>query len=115
VLTARGLVADPRQKGLNYLRLADLPRADAEGAIAFLNANGLDVMGIPVDTPRWASKNDGSVQWYALYVNQGLTREQLGLPGKTALESQVRKLGEIWQRQHRGSSNFAQPGWEKLQ
>lgn len=116
VLTPRGMEADPRQRGLNYLNLASLPRPDAESAVAFLAANGVEVVGLPVDTPAWAAKNQGSqVQWYALVVNQGLTREQLSLPVKANLESQVAKLGQIWQKQHRGASNFARPAWEKCQ
>lgn len=115
VLTSRGMTAEPRERGLNYLNLASLPRPDAEAAIAFLAANGLDVAGIPVETPSWAGKNTGSVQWYALYVNQGLTREQLGLPAKTALEAQVLKLGQIWRTQHRGTSDFSRPAWIKFQ
>lgn len=113
VLSSRGMSADPRQKGLNYLNLASLPRTDAEGAIAFLSANGVEVAGVPVDPPPWAPKNQGPAQWYALYVTQGLTREQLGLDVRANLEARVSQLGQVWQKQHRGSSNFSRPAWEK--
>lgn len=113
VLLSRGMSADPRQKGLNYLNLASLPRTDAEGAIAFLSANGVEVAGVPVDPPPWAPKNQGPAQWYALYVTQGLTREQLGLDVRANLEARVSQLGQVWQKQHRGSSNFSRPAWEK--
>ncbi|MFZ2872906.1 MAG: hypothetical protein WAZ94_00315 [Phycisphaerales bacterium] len=113
VLSSRGMSADPRQKGLNYLNLASLPRTDAEGAIAFLSANGVEVAGVPVDPPPWAPKNQGPAQWYALYVTQGLTREQLGLDVRANLEAKVAQLGQVWQKQHRGSSNFSRPAWEK--
>lgn len=116
VITPRGMAADPRQHGLNYLALASLPRADAEAAITFLSTNGLEVIGVPVDPPAGAAKNTSHAgAWFKLYVNQGLSREQLGLTARTNLEAQVAKLGQVWQKQHRGASNFSRPGWEKFQ
>jgi hypothetical protein len=113
IISAVGMLAtDPREAGLNYLALATLPRADAEAAIAFLAQNGLQVIGVPVDRARAATNNPGPARLYAL---PGLSRDEFRGPAKEAMERAVTRLGAVWQREHRGSSNFARPGWEKFQ
>jgi hypothetical protein len=115
VLTSRGLGPDPRERGLNYLALATLPKTDAEAAIAFLASRGLECIGQAVDRRGGGANNQGP--WYKLVALPGITSEQYGnkATARTNLEAAVARLGYEWQSKHRGASDFSMPGWEKLQ
>ncbi len=105
---------DPRQVGLNYLYLATLPLEDARAAVNFLRQNGVDAHFLLVDTGGGSANNPRPGAKGRVFVLPGLTREQLGTSIKTNLETEVVRLGAIWQREHRGSSNFEKHFWEKL-
>lgn len=117
VMSSKGVTADPREHGKNYLALATLSRADAQGAIAFLAANGVEVIGVPVDRGTGRANNAGPALAYRLFAAAGITSEQFRTKqtARTNLEAEVARLGEVWQKQHRGASNFAKTGWEKYQ
>jgi hypothetical protein len=117
VLSSRGVTADPREAGKNYLALATLSASDAEAAIAFMAANGVEVIGVPVDRGAGRANNAGPAMAYRLFAAAGITSEQFRTKqtARTNLEAEVARLGEIWQKQHRGPSNFAKTGWEKYQ
>lgn len=115
VLSSKGVMADPRERGKNYLALATLSRSDSEAAILFMAANGVEVIGVPVD--RGAGRANNAAPAYRLFAAAGITSEQFRTKqtARTNLEAEVARLGEIWQKQHRGPSSFAKTGWEKHQ
>lgn len=117
ILTVRGSTADPRQKDLNYLALARLPRSDCEAAIQFLAANGVEAFAVPLDQNDREANNPGPLGRYRLYVMPGITSEQYKTdhPTKSGLQTRVAQLGQVWQKEHRGSSNFGSTGWVKYQ
>jgi hypothetical protein len=100
-----------RVAGLNYLVIATkLDKETADRAAAFLTENG--VPGLVVRAGGSAN-NTGS---YTLYGQQGITREQLRArdPVRTELEAKVAKLGKVWQKEHKGRTDFSQTYWEKF-
>jgi hypothetical protein len=114
-ITSRGyLQGDLRESGLNYLTLAVLSGEDARAAILFLSQNGVEAFGVPVDPSGRAANNRGPS--YRLYALPGITSEQYRQRQtvRTRLEAEVARLGGIWQRDHRGTSNFARTQWEKF-
>lgn len=118
-LSARGnLPSDPREPGLNYLSLAILGPEDTQEAIAYLAANGVESVGIPllgaVDRKKPAANNLPS---YKLVALPGITGAEYSQrqPARTRLEEAVERLGTAWQKEYRGSSNFAKHAWEKYQ
>lgn len=114
IITAKGLLyGDPRQSGLNYLHLATLQRADAEAAISFLSANGQEAIGVPVDAGGGGANNPNPTGKYVLIALPGITGEQWSkkMTARTNLEGQTARIGQVWQRDHKGSSNFAKPEW----
>lgn len=117
ILTIRGpVMTDPRVADLNYLSLASLGEADANAAIAFLAANGVDAIGVPrVDPGTSRANNQGPTQVYRIYALPGITRDEYAqkLTARTNLEAAVARIGATWQRDHRGPSNFARTMWEK--
>jgi hypothetical protein len=101
---------DPRQSGLNYLLIEGrLDRESAERIQQFLSENGVPAFAVVDD--RGGAANNGSL--YLVGVNRGLSREEYRTQVKTDLESQVRKLGQTWQSQHRGTTSFSQTSWER--
>jgi hypothetical protein len=113
ILVPGGRVArDPRPGGYNYLIVERLPPADAERAIKFLADNGIQCVGVPVDRAAGAGNNPLLYQVVAL---AGLTREQYrDNAGRDALEAEVKRLGEIWQKEQKGTSRFAKPQWVRF-
>lgn len=116
VISSRGMVAEPRTSGLNYLALAVLPRTDCESAIAFLSGQGLEAFAVPVDRNGSEVNNPDPGGRYRLYVLPGITGEQYSQRQtiRVNLETEVARLGKAWQKDHRGASNFASPGWIKF-
>jgi hypothetical protein len=116
VITSKGLLAgDPREAELNYLNLATLPKADSESAIAFLASNGVEAFAVPVDPTDSGAKNPAPSK-YRLWVLPGITTEDYRQRKtvRTRLEAEVSRLGQIWRKEHRGTSDFSQPLWEKF-
>lgn len=114
VLTVKGLLyGDPRQSGLNYLHLATLQRADAESAISFLSSNGQEAIGVPVDAGAGGANNPNPTGRFVLIALPGISGEAWSkkMTARTNLEGQTARLGQIWQRDHKGPSNFAKPEW----
>lgn len=117
VLVPGGFGADPREDGLNYLALAVLPQADATAAVAFLAQNQVGAFAVPVDGRGVEVNNPGPGSRYRLYALPGVTRDQLRSKQTivTNLEARIAQVGQVWQREHRGASNFSKPGWVKYQ
>jgi hypothetical protein len=116
IVAAGRAAQDPRTPGLNYLVLATVPEDEAVRAVRFLADNGLNAVGVPVaevDRRGTPAKNPR----YRLVVLTGITAAEYreASPVRTRLEADVRRLGQVWQQEHRGSTNFGRPGWEKFQ
>jgi hypothetical protein len=111
LMTAQGYTeADPRVSGNNYLQLATLSTEQAADAVLFMNDNGISIIGVPVvDSSVRAGNNPSRYTLYSI---------GLAVPGGSqfgAMESQRREhkraianLGERWQRERRGGSDFAE-------
>lgn len=116
-ITPRGLTtSDPREVGKNYLALATTSGAEAEAAVTFMAANGVDAFAIPVEIKGGNAKNQGPGGKYRLYVLPGLTSEQLRKSDwpKATLEAKVSQLGARWQKEYNGGSNFSSTAWYKF-
>lgn len=115
-LTPQGiLLGDPRERGLNYLHLGIFPRTDAQAAVEFLAANGVQSFAVAVDSNDSGANNPDPGRKYALYVLPGITGSEFrrGVTKKTNLEAEVARLGALWQKNHRGPSNFSKTMWAK--
>ncbi len=111
-----GLAGDPREPEMNYLALAIMTRTEAEAAVAFLSQNGLEAFAIPVDRAGGNANNlDPSKSPYRLYAAKGVSKAEYEkkMTARTNTEAAVARLGQVWQKEHRGSSNFAKPNWER--
>jgi hypothetical protein len=105
--------SDPRVDGLNYITLASkLDKETSDRAIAFLNKNGLQAFALTVDRDGRVVNNVGS---YTLYLQPGITAEEYRARGetRTKLETESARLGKVWQRDHKGQTDFSQVGWQK--
>lgn len=107
---------DPRTAGLNYLVLATLDEEETARAIRFLADAGLNCLGVPVRGAVDRGREGGNTPSYRLVVLAGITGQDFreARPVRTRLEADVRRLGQVWQREQRGSSNFGKPAWEKF-
>ena len=111
VMTAQGYQdADPRVPGSNYLQLATLSTEQAASAVIFMNENGIAIIGVPVVDSQVRAGNNPSR--YTLY---SLGLEVPGGAEFRAMETQrnehrreIARLGEQWQRERRGGSDFAE-------
>jgi hypothetical protein len=111
ILTAKGRMAeDPRPGGRNYFVIERLPSDDAEKAIKFLSDNGIECIGVPVDRTSGGANNPLLYQVVSL---AGLTREEFRseAQARAAFEAEIKRLGEVWQKDHKGTSKFSKPQW----
>lgn len=117
VMTAGGYRAqDPRTSGMNYLVLATLPTEQAADAIAFMDSNGLTIIGVPQLDSRGSSANNPSR--YTLYsLGLAIPGNRWSAMSSQRLEHQqmIASLGAEWQRERRGGSDFSQTNWEKYE
>jgi hypothetical protein len=105
---------DPRVPGHNYYTLASkVDRESAERMVDFLSQNGVGAFAVPVAKGSGSANNPGSFTVYAL---PGFTGEQMRarVPEKTDLEDRVHRLGKVWQKQHKGQTDFATAWWDKF-
>ena len=84
----------------------------ADRAVTFLSENGVRAFAVPV-AKTGSSANNAS---YTLYALQGITREELRAraPIRTDLEEKVARLGKIWQKEHKGQTDFSKTYWDKF-
>lgn len=106
--TAAGRVA-----GQNYLILAEsLPCEDAATAVAFLVSEGFPAASAPIDRAGSRANNGPRcVVFSTLGIPGEEYSKQWKLRGEHAKEA--RRLGALWKRDHRGTSDFAQAYWAK--
>jgi hypothetical protein len=115
-LTPQGvLLGDPRERGLNYLQLGIFGKTDAESAVEFLASNGVQSFAVALDSTDSRANNPDPGKKYALYVLPGITGSEFrrNVTKKTNLEAEVARLGVLWQKNHRGPSNFSKTMWAK--
>jgi len=117
-ITARGwLAADPREPGLNYLKLGEFFQTESEDAVVFLAENGAEAFALAIDPTRLGVNNsDPTKSTFKLYAARGITTDEYSkkMTAKTNTEATVARLGARWQKERKGSSNFGKPGWEKF-
>jgi hypothetical protein len=107
---------DPRQAGLNYLQIAGasakIDLAEAERVVAFFDRSGLEVVCIPVDRGRGGSNN---ARYFDVFVLQGVPSDQFKArqQERKDLERRVEQLGKVWQREHKGTTDFSGTLWAK--
>ncbi|MFZ4574113.1 MAG: hypothetical protein ACOYN0_06925 [Phycisphaerales bacterium] len=115
-LTPKGVLrGDPREKGLNYLVLGTFGREDAQAAVDFLATNSVQAFAVAVESRPGVANNPNPGRQYMVYALPGLTSDEYrkGVTKKTNLEAAVAKAGALWQKDHRGVSNFAKTMWAK--
>jgi hypothetical protein len=103
---------DPRVVGLNYLVIGyKVDKEFAERAGAFLAQNGVQTFAVA--KPGTSANNPGS---YTLYALPGITRDEYRAqaPAKTDLQERIARLGKIWQKDHKGQTDFSRTTWEKF-
>lgn len=121
VYSARGFLAnDPRERGLNYLYLARLDSDDAKRAVEYLTRNNFPAIAVRVEVGSDGSRSvDRSASGannparYDVVALRGLTREQYRSGQRQQIESEAARLGKLWRKHERGSSDFPKPQWFK--
>jgi len=99
---------DPRQSGLNYLIVEGrLDRDSAERIQEFLGENGIPAFAV-VDDRNGATNNPAL---YLVGIAQGFAKGEYKSQAGTDLAERVRRLGQQWQSQRRGTTSFAQTYW----
>lgn len=96
---AQSAQPDPRQPGLNYFRLVQLPnssRAAGDRIVAFLADHGVDAAMIPVNNGRS----------YKLMALKGFDRP-LSDPQAKAYQQKLLALGRKWKDELGGSTNWS--------
>ncbi|MCC6969200.1 MAG: hypothetical protein IT434_03180 [Phycisphaerales bacterium] len=119
VLTSKGAVdADPRQPGMNYMVLVGgLPRDEARTMIAYLSANGLEAVGVPMNVVDRAGRVVNNQPLFKVVCVGGISRQQFRDKdsARTNLEQAAAGLNERWLRDTKSRWSFAKTYWELLQ
>lgn len=101
---------DPRQPGFNYLLVeGKLDKESAQKIYDFLTAQGVPVFAVVDD--RGGSGNNPAL--YLIGASRGFNRDDLRSRAKGELENRIRALGQQWQSQHRGSTDFSRFFWAR--
>tara|TARA_R110000868_G_scaffold241497_1_gene496217 strand:+ start:217754 stop:218410 length:657 start_codon:yes stop_codon:yes gene_type:complete len=111
VMTAQGYKdADPRVPGSNYLQLATLSTEQAASAVIFMNEHGIAIIGVPVvDSKVRAGNNPSRYTLYSLGLEVPGGSEFRGMEAERKEHRRaIAKLGEQWQQERRGGSDFAE-------
>lgn len=119
VLVSKGAVdSDPRQPGMNYMVLVGgLPRDEARTMIAYLSANGLEAVGVPMNVVDRTGHVVNNQPLFKVVCVGGITRQQFRDkdPARTNLEQAAAALNERWLRDTKSRWSFAKTYWELLQ
>lgn len=97
LVTARTNADDPREPGLNYFIVANLPRAESERAGQFLVSKGVAAMLAPAD-------NRGFCQVVAL---RGFPAGTLDEKECVQYKERLRSIGREYKRDQKGPTDFA--------
>lgn len=117
IYTAEGWVgADPRQKPMNYLRLATLRRDLAVQTVDYLKSKGKKSFAVPTGTVD-RSPEGGKNPTYFVYLSIPLSRDQYrDSTNRARIENEIKEIGKAWAKaKERGPTDFAQPVWVKYE
>lgn len=110
--------ADPREVGLNYLYFQIMARNEAELAVKFLSSNGLEALAVPLKVDRSGSRGNNpppADAKYRVVLRRGLTGDEFREgTAKQSMQAAAQRLGLVWKRDHRGTTDFSASSWEKL-
>lgn len=119
VLTSKGAVdADPRRPGLNYMVLVGgLPRDEARTMIAYLSANGLEAVGVPMNIVDRSGRVVNNQPLFKVVCVGGISRQQFRDkdPARVNIEQAAATLNERWLRDTKSRWSFAKTYWELVQ
>lgn len=109
VLSVSGdFVPDPRQSGHNYLQLGALPGAEARDAMSFFAAGGVTLIGVPLDSGRGGDNNTLRFMLFSTGLSVPSERYRAMAPEREQHKRVIASIGERWQRERRGGSDFAE-------
>lgn len=117
IYTAEGWVStDPRQKPMNYLRLATLRREQAVQTVDYLKSKGKKSFAVPTGTVD-RSPEGGKNPTYFVYLSTPLSRDQYrDSTNRARIENEIKEIGKAWAKaKERGPTDFAQPVWVKYE
>lgn len=103
---------DPREPANNYLEIVRLTWRDAEAAVRFLQANNVPATCVPLgglDPATAQAKNAPHLVFVLDPIPSGQYRANEAK--RNELIATVRRLGNRWQREEKGASNFREPLW----
>jgi hypothetical protein len=111
----KALDVDPRKPGFNYLEIVRLTWNDAEEAVNFLRANKVNAVAVPVRKVDPAEARAKNLPHLVL-VADGVPSDRFRVTAaeRAALVERIRALGQKFQREERGASDFAEPGWARF-
>ena len=74
----------------------------------------METIGVPVE-PK--GKGANNIPLYSVVATKGISGEQYRKKDKvrSSLEYEVVRLGAVWQREYKGTSNFTRSNWMKYQ
>lgn len=106
------LATDPRKPGFNYLEIVRLTARDADEAVAYLKSHGVNAAAVPLRKvdPGTARANNLP---HLVIASDGVPSDRFraSAPERSALVEKIRSLGQRFQKEERGASDFAEPGW----
>lgn len=103
---------DPREPGRNYYQLITTDKDEADRLIAFLGENGVSAFIVGVDRGGKPTNNPAR---FSVFCSRGITPEEFKNqdPVRTELQQKIVVLGQRWQRELKGSTNFSGAYWNK--
>jgi hypothetical protein len=107
---------DPRQPGMNYLHIVKLRWRDAEKAVAFLNASGVPVAAVPERQVDPSTARDNNLP-HLVFALEAIPSDRFTASAdkRKALIEKVKRIGQRFQREHKGVSDFSEPFWARYQ
>ncbi len=112
------LAEDPREGGLNYLKLAsNVPRPEATELVEFLSDRGLAALAVmtrpgSVDSGGGATNDSDRFDLYAIDLAVPGARFSAMRSQRERLQEQAARLGSQWRRERQGTVDLARTNWE---
>lgn len=112
------LAEDPRESGLNYLKLAsNVPRPETTELVAFLSERGLPALAVmtrpgSVDSGGGATNDSDRFDLYAIDLAVPGARFSAMRSQRERLQEQAARLGSQWRRERQGTVDLARTNWE---
>mgnify|MGYP001413434268 CR=1 FL=1 len=105
------LPADPREVGVNYLKIATrVTFEETRDILLFLKANGVEALAVRVD----GGSQDDNNPPYDLFTLMGVPSDRYSAMAQERERhwNTIRRLGQVWRSEHKGTVDFAQPLWQ---